>query len=109
MTLLPREFADLEPFAAKWCLDTETERYATRSATSMDELQAFYDAMKPRVADAIDHCDRYHLDDLPAPVLNLMHLIYSFITVSFPVEVWLQPRVPDSGSAYFTCHVEPVP
>jgi len=25
------------------------------------------------------------------------------------VEVWLQPRVPDSGSAYFTCFVEPVP
>jgi len=28
-TLLPSEFSDLEPFAAKWCLATERERYAT--------------------------------------------------------------------------------
>ena len=46
---------------------------------------------------------------MPATVVNLMHLIYSFVNVSFPVEVWLQPRVPDSGSAYFTCYLEPAP
>ena len=28
--MLPAEFADLEPFADKWCLATERERYATR-------------------------------------------------------------------------------
>jgi hypothetical protein len=109
MTLLPNEFADLEPFAATWCLASEPERYATRLAHSMPELQAFYDAMEPRAAAAIDYCDQFPLDDMPEPVLNLMHLIYSFITVTFPVEVWLQPRVPDSGSAYFTCFLEPTP
>lgn len=109
MTTLPDEFADLEPLAAKWCLATEPERYATRLASSMTELQAFYDAMKTRAATAIDYCDRFALDDMPEAVVNLMHLIYSFINVSFPVEVWLQPRVPDSGSAYFTCFVEPTP
>lgn len=107
--MLPTEFADLEPFAEKWCLATEPERYATRLATSMGELQEFYDVAKPRVADAIDFCDGYPLDDMPPLVVNLMHLIYSFVNVSFPVEVWLQPRVPDSGSAYFTCIVEPMP
>jgi hypothetical protein len=109
MTLLPDEFADLEPFAAKWCLATEPERYATRLKTSMLELQAFYDAIEPRAAAAIDYCDRFALDDMPDAVVNLMHLMYSFINVSFPVEVWLQPRVPDSGSAYFTCFLEPTP
>ena len=109
MTLLPGEFADLEPFARKWCLATETERYATRLASSLPELQTFYDAMAPRTPAAIDYCDQYPLDAMPEPVVNLMRLVYSFINVSFPVEVWLQPRVPDSGSAYFTCFVEPVP
>jgi hypothetical protein len=109
MTMLPDEFADLEPLAAKWCLATEPERYATRLASSMLELQAFYDAVKPRAATAIDYCDRFALDDMPETAVNLMHLIYSFINVSFPVEVWLQPRVPDSGSAYFTCFLEPTP
>ena len=44
--VLPPAFADLEPFAA-WCLPTEAERYAKRLASSMDELQAFYDAGLP--------------------------------------------------------------
>jgi hypothetical protein len=109
MTKLPGEFADLEPFAETWCLPTEPERYAARLAHSMPELQVFYDAMVPRSAAAIDYCDRYPLDDMPERVLNLMHLIYSFIIVSFPIEVWLQPRVPDSGSASFTCFLEPTP
>jgi hypothetical protein len=107
--LLPSEFGDLEPYADRWCLATEPERYAMRLASSMAELQEFYDAMAPRVGAAIDYCDRYPLDDMPESVVNLMHLIYSFINAAFPVEVWLQPRVPDSGSAYFTCFLEPSP
>ena len=109
MTLLPDAFSDLEPFAATWCLATEPERYATRLASPLSDLQAFYDATAPRVAAAIDYCDEFPLDDMPEVVVNLMHLIYSFINASFPVEVWLQPRVPDSGSAYFTCFLEPTP
>ena len=109
MTMMPEEFADLEPFAEKWCLASEPERYATRLATSMPELQTFYDAVQARAAAAIDYCDRFPLDEMPETAVNLMHLLYSFIVVSFPVEVWLQPRVPDSGSASFTCFREPAP
>src|SRR5579864_2032346 len=109
MTMLPDDFGDLERFAERWCLATEPERYATRLASPMDELQAFYDAVAPRAAAAIAYCDQYPLEDMPQTGVNLMHLIYSFVNVSFPVEVWLQPRVPDSGSAYFTCFVEPTP
>ena len=53
MALLPTPFADLEPFAAVWCLPTEGERYDRRLASTMDELQAFYDACFPRVEEAI--------------------------------------------------------
>jgi hypothetical protein len=107
MTLLPDEFADLEPLAEKWCLAGEPERYATRLACTMPELQALYDSVAPRAAAAIDYCDGFPLDDMPESAVNLMHLIYSFVNVSFAVEVWRQPRVPDSGSAYFTCFLEP--
>ncbi len=51
MSVLPADFADLEPFAA-FALETEAERYAKRLASSMDELQAFYDAAFPRLEDA---------------------------------------------------------
>ena len=107
--MLPTGFADLERFAEKWCLATETERYAVRLASTMDEMQDFYDAITARAEDAIAYCDRYALDDLPDEVLNLMHLLYSMIMVSFPVEAWHQPRIPDSGAAMLECHLEPMP
>ena len=33
-----------------------------------------------------------------------MHLMQSLVMVSFPIEVWKQPRVPDSGAAYIELH-----
>ena len=61
--LLPAEFADLEPFAPTWCLPTEPERWAQRLASTMEEMQAFYDACFPRAEEAIQYCDRFELDD----------------------------------------------
>ena len=45
---LPADFADLEPFA-EWAIPTERARYAKRLSSTMDELQAFYDAALPRM------------------------------------------------------------
>ena len=107
--MLPEEFADLERYAADWCLATEAERYAQRMASSMDEMQAFYDAITPRAEAAIVYCDGFALDAMPEGALNLLHLLYSMIMVSFPVECWKQPRVPDSGASTLDCVSEPVP
>jgi len=109
MALLPQEFADLEPWAQEWCFDTEGERYAKRLASSIDEMQAFYEAATARAEAAIAYCNRHPLDDMPEDVLNLMHLLYALICVSFPVELWRQPRIPDTGAAMIECDVEPVP
>lgn len=105
---LPPEFAELEEFS-DWCLASEPERYAKRLACTMTEIQAFYDAITPRAEEALSYCDKFSLDALPDDVLNLMHLLYSMITVSFPVECWKQPRVPDSGATWLDCVAEPVP
>jgi hypothetical protein len=107
--LLPSEFSDLEPFAAKWSLATEQERYMERLSSSMDEMQALYDAVTDRAEEAMAYCDKFPLDDMPADALNLMRLLYSMIMVSFPVEVWGQPRIPDTGAAYLDLLVEPIP
>jgi hypothetical protein len=72
--LLPAEFADLEPWAATWCLATEPERYARRMATPMPQLQAFYDAGFPRIGDALAYCDKFPLDALPGDARRLLHL-----------------------------------
>ena len=104
---LPPEFADLEPYAG-WALASEPERYARRLASSMDEMQAFYDAAFPRLEDALTHCGHTALEDLSEPDRSLTHLMMSLVMVSFPVECWKQPRVPDSGAAWVTIIKEPV-
>ena len=107
--MLPDQFAELERHAGDWCLATEAERYAKRMASSMDEMRAFYDAITPRAEAAMAHCDTFALDAMPEQALNLLYLLYSMIMVSFPVEVWGQARVPDSGAATLACVVEPRP
>jgi len=107
--LLPSEFADLEPFAARWSLATEPERWAERMSSSMPDMQAFYDAVLPRVPDALAYCDRFPLDDMPDDAVHLLQLIYSFVIVSFPVELWGQPHVPDTLGTSFDRLSEPLP
>jgi hypothetical protein len=105
-TALPPEFADLEPYS-DWCLASEAERYAKRLSSSMDEMQTFYDAAFPRLEAAMAYLDGFELDDLPDDAGRLLLLCYSLINVSFPVEVWRQPRVPDSGASSMDAVVEP--
>ncbi len=106
--MLPREFADLEGFS-EWCLASESERYQKRLSSSMTDMQTFYDVIIPRASEAIAYCDKFSLDDMPDEVVNLMHLLYSMIMVSFPIECWKQPRVPDSGASTLDCMAEPFP
>jgi hypothetical protein len=106
--LLPAEFADLEQFS-DWCLPAEAQRYSKRLGSSMDEMQAFYDAIFPRAEEAIAYLDRFPLHELPDDARRLLYLLYSLIMVSFPVEIWRQPYIPDTGTASFELKLEPVP
>ena len=105
-TSLPPDFAELEPFS-EWCLATEADRYAKRLASTMEEMQAFYDAAFPRLEAVLGYLDRLELDALPEDAGRLLTLCYSLINVSFPVEVWRQARVPDSGAASMDAVIEP--
>jgi hypothetical protein len=104
---LPAEFAEFEPYL-DWALATEPQRYAKRLASSMTEMQAFYDVAFPKLNAAIDYCDKFPLDDLPEDARTLMHLMQSLVMISFPIEAWKQPRVPDSGAAWVELIREPV-
>ncbi len=103
---LPADFADLAPFSA-WILETENERYDRRIASSMDEMQALYDAGLPRMKAGMAYCDQFPIDALPDDAKNLMNLFFSVIEISFPIECWRQARVPDSGAAEINCVHQP--
>ncbi len=106
MPVLPAEFADLEPFA-DWAIPTERARYAKRLSSTMEQLQTFYDAAFARLESGASYLERFEMGNLPEDAKHLLWLFCSLVTVSFPVEVWHQPRVPDSGASAFDAVVEP--
>lgn len=108
MSTFPADFADLEPFA-DWALPSEFDRYAKRLASSQDELQAFYDVAFPKLQESTDYLKSVGIDGISDEDQNLLWLFCSLVTVSFPVEVWGQPRVPESGAATFDVYSEPRP
>jgi hypothetical protein len=104
--VLPAGFEDLEPFA-EWAIPTERARYARRIASSMAELQAFYDAAFPKLQEATEYLKGVALEGISEENKRLLWLFCSLTTVSFPVEVWRQARVPDSGASTFDAVHEP--
>ncbi len=106
--IFPPEFADLEPFA-EWSIEKDHDRYQKRLASSMPEMQAFYDALVPRAPATMEYLDQFDLKELPDNALRLLWLLYSLITISFAVDIFKQPRIPDTGSAYVKVIREPRP
>lgn len=106
--ILPPDFADLEPFAG-WAIPTERARFAKRLASTMDELQAFYDAAFPRLEAGTTYLQDVALEGISEEDQSLLWLFSSLVTVSFPVEVWGQPKVPDSGASSIDAVLEPTP
>lgn len=107
MSVLPPGFEDLARFS-EWILPTERERWAKRLASTMDELQEFYDAAFARIDAAAEYLKAVpYTDDMPDPAKHLLWLYCSLVTISFAVECWRQPYVPDSGASSLDAVVEP--
>jgi hypothetical protein len=104
---LPAGFEELERYVADWARPTREERYAQRLAKNIDELSEFYDAIAARAEEAITYLNGLTLNELPDDALRLLHLLYSMILVSYAVNIFKQPRIPDSGSAFMDTVVEP--
>lgn len=104
---LPEAFRVLEPYVADWARATRQERYDMRLSKKLEELDEFYDAIAPHAEAAIEHLNKLNLDKLSEPDTLLLHLLYSLIMVSYPVNVFKQPRIPDSGAAFFDAVAEP--
>ena len=106
-TMLPDGFSELEPYVPDWARSTREERYDTRLSKTIEEIEEFYDAVAARAEDAIAYLNARDLDALTEADTRLLQLLYSLILVSYSVNIFSQPRIPDSGSAFFDCVVEP--
>ena len=104
--ILPEQFASLERFVAKWDKQGTAERYAVRLASTMEELQDFHDALLPRMADIRAYLDGKSFDAYSDADRRLGRLAFAWISAAEAVEVFKQPRVPDS-KGYWDVRAEP--
>ena len=91
---LPPQFADLEPFAARWgSLDTAAERYLLRQSSSMEELKAFHAAAADRLEEIFEYLDSFPQGDLPPAEERLFKTVLGLSEVMQAVEVFGEPRI----------------
>lgn len=93
---LPPEFKSLERFAVDWSLSTERQRNERRiSASGIQELQEFYDAMMPRMEEILNYLNKYSLDSMPEDSKRLFYMTLSLAEVAPAIELFKQPTVVD--------------
>ena len=95
-THLPAEFEELERFCPEWLIDSEQDRYTFRVNRTIEELDAFYEAVFPRLDDIADYIDRYTLDAMSQEAVHLLRLGQMVMEVSPAVIVYRQPDVPNA-------------
>ncbi len=102
---LPEGFAHLEVWM-DWSLETMAERSAKRTASSMEDIQAFYDGILAHMESVLNHLERYRPDNAPPDTLRLLHLTQSLAEVSLAVEGFGEPTV---SYGYDVTRMEPGP
>jgi len=65
----------------------------------MEEIQAFYDAILPRMEAVIAYLNQFPLDAMPADAQRLLSLTFSLAEISTAVELFKQPSVVDGYDA----------
>jgi hypothetical protein len=94
--ILPQEFAALQRFVTKWDKPGTAERYAVRLTSTIEELQDFHDVLLPRMPSIRAYLDAKSFDAYTDADRCLGRLAFGWISAAEAVEVFKQPRVPDS-------------
>lgn len=93
---LPPGFECLASFVADWGhLERQDARYQRRQELPMERLQAYYDAVAPRLSDIFGHLDQFAFGEpLPAPEALLLRVVMGMTEVAQAVELYGQPVHP---------------
>jgi hypothetical protein len=87
---LPEPFADLAPYLA-WALPTDRERSIKRQSSTMAEINAFYQAMLPRMDEILSYLAQYPPEQVPADAQRLFYITLSLAKIAPAVEMYGEP------------------
>ena len=93
---LPAAFSALEKHLS-YALPTPKERLRARVASTMSELQAFYDDVAPRMDAILTYLQDFppNEKDLDPQILNLVRLGKAYIEVAMSIEMLHAPDEPN--------------
>ena len=87
--------AELNPYLSRWALTTQSERELQRRGSNGAEMQAFYDAITPRMEGIIALLNTLPLEELTDNARLLMNLTLSLAEIAPHVEFYQgEPGVP---------------
>ncbi len=84
---LPGQFADLQPFVSDWALPTEEARFRRLHSVTLPTLQAFYDAMLPRLPAILTYLRECRLGAMTSEQRTLFDLAMTFVETSHPIDL----------------------
>lgn len=88
--LLPPDFHDLASHLA-WALPTEHARRAKRAASSMVEIQTFYDAMLARMEAVLAFLAQHGVEQVAPAIQRLFLLATALAEIAPAVEMYGEP------------------
>jgi len=92
-TTLPSGFEDLAPLLG-WNLATMDERRDRRADSPMEDIDAFYHAILPRMDAILEHLTTVEIaDDMDPGSATLLHLALSLCEVAPAVEQFFEPTI----------------
>lgn len=84
---LPKGYDALEPFADFWAVEGTANRDRVRGISTKEQREAFFEAAKGLVPQALTELDRTPLHEFSASQQRLMNLLLSFAQVTLAVEM----------------------
>ena len=94
--MVPGQFSELNRYVERWDNPGMTEQYAARLGSTMDDMQEFYDAVKPRIPEIKEYLDSKDFSEYSEADKSLGRLAFAWVPVAEAVEVFKQALVPDS-------------
>ena len=89
---LPAGFEDLLPLA-DWSLETMDERRDKRAGSTMEDIEAFYDALLPRMDAVLEHLAATPMEGIDPQSEALLNLTMSLAEIAPAVELFGEPTI----------------
>ena len=96
---LPKQFASLQSLVNDWALASETARNTKRRASSMQEIQDYYDAVQPQLDAIMAYLNGFTLAETPEEAKTVLYLALMFMELSTAVELYQEVDVPEAFPA----------